>query len=250
MKTMKFYVIALCLLSIAVVSACNKKKDDPAPATPFAYSTDKLQNRWEVANNSRTTGTAGSTLIAVEFVQNAYILYFPDDSIATGTYSTSGTDVIVLNGFGKLKVNTLTETNFGFELEVDGTKEVFTSAKADQAIPDSDNTTKLCRTWKLVEYTFLGTTEKPENSEVVFNKYGTYLTTDTEGGVTDVGSNTWMWSNTDEDEFCYGSWDGGNITDCNGLGSVTIVFSDNDTKATLVETDATFGDTVYKLELK
>lgn len=246
---MKFYVIALCLLSIAVVSAC-KKKDDPAPATPFAYSTDKLQNRWEVASNSRTSGAAASTLIAVEFVQNAYILYFPNDSIATGTYSTSGADVIVLNGFGTLKVNTLTETNFGFELEVDGTKEVFTSAKADQAIADSDHTTKLCKTWKMTQYTLMGETEYPQDYYVVFNKYGTYLTTMVEGGVTEVGSNTWMWSNTAEDEFCYGAWDGGNITDCNGLGSVTITFSDNDTKVTLVETDDTFGEIEYKLELK
>jgi len=250
MKNFRSYFIGLCALCIIFVSACNnKKKDDPQPSASFAYSQEKLQKRWQISNNARTSGTSGSTLIAVEFVGNAYVLYFPDDSIAVGTYTTSGTDVIVLGTFGTLKINTLTDADFGFELEVSGTKQTFTSAKATQAIPDSDFTTKLCKTWILKEASYDGETEYP-NAIVTFNKYGTYLTTFTESGVTEVGSNTWMWSNTSEDAICYGSWDGGNITDCSELGHVSIAFSEDGKVLTMVELDNLDGEMVYKLELK
>lgn len=249
MKNFKSYFIVLGVLSFILVSACKDNKDDPQPSTPFAYSQEKLEKRWNVSNSNRTSGVAGSTLIAIEFVGNAYVLYFPNDSIVAGTYTTSGADVLILDTFGKLKINALSDTNFGFELEVNGTKEIITSAKATQTIADSDFTTKLCRTWKLIEISYNGITEHPE-AEVTFNKYGTYLTKNTELGYTEIGTNTWMWSNTTGDDICYGEWDGGNITDCNGLGHVSIAFSADGKLLTMVEPDDIFGDTTYKLELK
>jgi len=236
-----------------MVTACKKKKDsDPQPQQPaaFAYSQAKLEKRWAVANNNRVAGTSSSTLIAVEFVGNAYVLYFPNDSIVTGTYITFDANYLILNGFGTLQINTLTDTDFGFTLIVNGTQQKFTSAKATQTIADSDATAKICRTWKLMEYTIMGTTQADGNSMVTFNKYGTYLTREmNQLGVTEVSTNTWMWSNTAEDEICYGAWDGGNITSCDGLGHVSLTFSEDGKKLIMVETDNDFGTITYKLEL-
>ncbi|WP_299255436.1 hypothetical protein [uncultured Cytophaga sp.] len=249
-KSIKFPFIIFCVLMILMVSSCKKNKDEAPQPAAFAYSNAKLNQRWMVTNSNRTNGAPVSTLIAIEFVNNAFVLYFPNDSIVTGVYATMGSDLIILGSYGTLKVNTLSDSNFGFELIVNGSKSIFTSAKATQAIADSDMTNKICKTWKLVEYTIAGMKESPQNSEVTFNKFGTYLTKDVEYGIADIASNTWMWSNTDENLICYGAWDGGNISSCDGLGQVSIEISADGKSAIMEEMDEDFGSITYKLELK
>ena len=252
LQKIKFYAILLSVLGvIAVIASCKKNKsDDPQPTAQFAYSRAKLEKRFTVTNVNRTSGAPTSTLIAIEFVGDVYILYFPNDSIATGTCITSGTDEIILNKYGTLKVNSVTDTNFGFTLTVNNSPVVFTSAVAEQAIADSDHTNKLCRTWTLAQYSVDGITYPQSNSEVTFNKYGTYLTKQTQFGISSIASNTWMWTNTAEDSICYGAWDGGNISDCDGLGTVSMDFSADGKSLTMVEDFYGIETIVYKLVVK
>ncbi len=45
-----------------------------------------------------------------------------------------------------------------------------------------------------------------------------------------------MWSDRDETSFCYGDWDGQNISSCDDLGSVSVQLQENNSKCIIVET--------------
>ncbi len=246
MKNLKS--LAVLAIAFAIVVIGCKKHADTIPS-PYKKASEKkaYEKRWNVTSAHRLSQTTATvSIIAVEFTHDAYLIYLSGDSIVTGTYTQLNDNTLQLNNYGTLTINSISDSNFGFTLTSTYGNTTITSAAATAVIPESTNTTAICNTWKMTKATFSDTLDLLQPGEevyITFSRYGTYLTKDVSGDSTEYGTNTWLWTSSAQDKFCYGEWNGSNITDCNGLSNVSISFSDQYSKLKVIETvkDTTFG---------
>jgi hypothetical protein len=255
-KNLTILAIALTVLAIG----CKTKKDTvPQPSYKQATQKKAYEKRWTVTSSQRISqSTATTTIIAVEFTYNSYLIYLSGDSIVTGTYTQISANTLQLDNYGTLTINSISDSNFGFTLTSVYGNTTITSAAATAVIADSPNTNAICNTWKLTKATFSDTLDLLQPGEelyVTFSRYGTYLTKDILGDSVDYGTNTWLWTNSTEDKFCYGEWNGSNISDCNGLYNVSVIFSDQYSKMKITESvnDTTLGfsyTATYEMEVQ
>lgn len=258
MKTFKNLSIVAILLAM-IVFGCKTQKDTiPQPTYKQASQKKAYEKRWNVTSVQRISQTSTvTTLIAVEFTLNTYMLYFSDDSIITGSYTETSPTTLQLDNYGTLTISSISGTSFGFVLTSGPNNLTVTSAAAPQ-ISTSANTTALCNTWKVTKITTVPASpddvlEPGEELYVTFSSYGTYLTKDNTSGGIEYATNTWQWTDTKQDRLCYGEWDGQNITSCNGLSNVSLSLSEGNSKLIITEsiTDSTDTySTTYELEVQ
>jgi len=72
----------------------------------------------------------------------------------------------------------------------------------------------------------INVTDTLKDIYAIFSEYGTYLVRDVYAdGHEDYDTNTWLWTNSNHNQICFGNWDGLNVPDCNGLQTAMISFS-------------------------
>lgn len=235
----KINVLFILIISSLVFQAC--KKDDeskPTEPTPTIQPTPKkaYEKRWEIIDPTKRLADGNlRNMIAIEFAYNTYVIFFSDGDVYSGNYKEVNPNTLELEKYGILTINTLNEKNFGFTLKVDNEDFVVTSAAAS-TIASSSNTNALCNTWKIIKTTPEEAMEPGEECYITFSAYGTYLVKILEyGELVDIGTNTWMWSDSDETDFCYGDWNGANISSCGYLNRVSVKLLENNTKCIITE---------------
>jgi|GEM_PF-1522155 len=230
----------LFILFIAALAFQACKKDDeskPTPTTTIQPTPKKAyEKRWEVSDPTKRLADGDlRNMIAIEFAYNTYIIFFSDGEVYSGNYREISSSTLELEKYGTLTINTLNERTFGFTLKVDNEDFSITSAAAT-VMSSSSKTEALCNTWKIVKTTPSDLMEPDEECYVTFSAYGTYLVKILlNGELEDISTNTWMWSDSDETSFCYGDWDGQNISSCDDLGTVSVQLLENNSKCIIVE---------------
>ena len=128
-----------------------------------------------------------------------------EPDIVFGNYKIDK-DKITLSGFGVIEVSSITDTELSFSLTLQATGEQnsFSASKAPAAIPASNRTDMLCRTWVIERITVGGgNIEDPQIGGVVlFSRAGTYLVASAELN----GLAAWKWADQSETKIYY-SWE-------------------------------------------
>jgi hypothetical protein len=274
MKTYKKLLLFILLFSGIVIYSCKKDSSNSQVTQPS--SRPAYQKRWIVSSSTTlhrpvapTAALKGSFLrpsvtslarrpqgdssfIAIEFLLNSYVVFYADDSVKVGQYTATNDTTLVLDSLGTVKITSITNNTFSFTLvPLDGSSSIAVIATPAPIIEPFTNPTDsafMSNVWKIdsvydIDSGKLDTTFFSEDSlsEVyaLFSSYGTYLVRNVyTNGTEDYATNTWLWSSSAHEGFCYGMWDGANISDCSGLQSTT-TFSPPYTNLIIQEEDST-----------
>jgi hypothetical protein len=273
MKIAKKLLLLFTVLCVATIYSCKKDSstNQGSSTTTITSSRPAYEKRWNISTavDSRrpavaaNTGTflhPGSKVVnrpagidtsytAIEFLLNSYIVFYTDGTVQVGQYSATNDTTLVLDSLGTIQITSLDPASFSFILILsDGSASVSIKATAAQTIGSfstPSDSALISNTWEIDSTTLDGVNDSSLfygiTSYAIFSAYGTYLVRDVSSDGTEYYStNTWLWTNSDHDQLCYGNWDGQNVSDCDGLHSVKIVsFSPPYSQLILQETDTT-----------
>jgi hypothetical protein len=269
MKKRSALFILISTLFVVVICSCGKDHSGSNTA-----NFPKYQKRWNIADSlsyrpALTTSTRKGSFLhgipfahkptdtqsnyaALEFMLGSYVIFFTNGTVQAGQYTATNDTTLVLDSVGTIRITGITDATFSFTLTpVDGAPPVAfhaSSAKPTGDFSSPADVAFITTTWTLDSMKFyipiidssdyfFDTTVKV--TYAIFSEYGTYLTrsvhTDRHE---DYQTNTWLWSNTANSQFCYGNWDGQNITSCIDSQSVKILsYPSPYTKLVIQETD-------------
>ncbi len=251
MKTVKKLSLLLFVFSLMVV-ACKKKEDTtPTQATSPGTAKKAYEKRWNVSSAQRLSqANTGISIVAIEFTLGSYLIFYSNDSVATGTYSEINSQTLQLGNYGTLAITSLSDNSFNFVLTPTGAVAINVVSAPAPVLSTSANTTALCQTWKIAKQTITvsDTSVKLQQTAlgdtvlyVTFSQYGTYLSKMTAGNnYVAFQTNSWKWTDSNENSFCYGEWDGTNLTSCAGQSNASISLSNNNANLSVV---AIYSDT-------
>ena len=252
MKKKNIWMMALMFFAAIGFTACGDDEEGLPPINPVfqavsgKYTVTNYGSPYEsieltVSGNYIIT-TDGSLSYAAaapqaeETPRHTSFLYNPAAKIETrgtnyngiiyGRYTELGGNRFALEGFGTLEIVYGEDGTqvIGFELEPDGEGPVSLTVSKETTMPDSDATSKLCRTWRVdwMRYVYsedghqlADFTVSADNyqdfddeleafaTEVLFSQSGTYMIYYTDGT---IGISSWKWKN-EADLTLYYAWD-------------------------------------------
>jgi len=277
MKASKILLSIAAFCTIAIFS-CRKDHNSNNSNNTTGTSTPKYLKRWNILDSGSQRPAfiasakksnflhSGNTInklsakpvasgdLAIEFLLGSYVIFFDDGTVQAGQYTATNDTTLVLDSVGTIHITSITSSAFSFTLTpLNGSAPVSFTATVASTSGDFTSPADVAfvsTTWKLDSARFyLPITDSSDyyiDSTVVatyveFSEYGTYLTRFVHAnGEQDYQTNTWLWSNTNNSEFCYGNWDGQNVTNCDGLESANIVsYPSPYTKLVVEQTDPT-----------
>jgi hypothetical protein len=269
MKKRSPLFILISTFFIAVICSCGKDHSNNNTASFPKYEkrwnlTDSISYRPSISTTVKKNSFLYSSSVihntvgpqtnysAIEFLINDYVIFFKDGTVQAGPYTVVNDTTLFLDSVGTLHITGITDATFSFTVTpINGAPPLSFHTVAAQ--PTGDFTSPadvafITTVWTIdstklyaplldsTDYSFDSTVK---TAYATFSEYGTYLTRFVHfDGHEDYQTNTWLWSNNANSEFCYGNWDGQNITSCIDSQSVTIPsYTAPYTKLVIKETD-------------
>ncbi|HTC01455.1 MAG TPA: hypothetical protein VK705_12310 [Ferruginibacter sp.] len=263
--------LSLLIIASFAIAICSCRKDHNNGSTTTS-SLPKYEKRWNITgvtshrpalsnsahqatNNTlanRPSDTAAN-YSAIEFLINSYVIFFADGTVQAGQYTVTSDTSFVLDSVGTIHITSITSAAFSFTITpLDGATPISLTADAADAsgaFTSPADIAFVTTTWTLDSAKFYLPVDSSDyyfdtsvvSTYVTFSEYGTYLKRFIHSdGQQEYQTNTWLWSNTGNSQFCYGNWDGQNITNCNGLESANIIsYPSPYTKLVIEQTDPT-----------
>lgn len=215
-----FICILICILGFQLVSCSDSDNNDPnGEGTPTAKL---IPGKWDISSST-------SRFSSIEFDENnTYVIIEKgvqprssslfknkikgglkprsseaSDIIYTGSYQFKDSKTVVLENFGILDIQSLTDNSFKFSLtmtasESGSSKKIDCESTKSKALSESDRTKLLCSTFWLTE-------DEEEYAIIRFFQSGTYLVSTTSEDGYDVVD--WKWVDSKEEEISY-DWSG------------------------------------------
>jgi len=222
MKT-KLLLLSLVCFSILFLTNCKKDEDNQEQTTQTTTTPKKVipetyAKKWVVNTKS------GIVFQWIEFTEfGLYFISFDDYSYKSGTCSyDESSNKIILDNYGYVEIESLDGNVISINVYVNETQETIgLVATEGKELPASSQTTLLCKTWDIIEYSI--TDESTGETipiypspaidysryDVAFTSYGTYFTTsvyNVQGMESGLYENRyWKWSNSSENSICYGT---------------------------------------------
>lgn len=231
----------MLLFSSAILLFLTACSDSESTSNTLDVTKENISAKWEVTSDvtykSFEFNTDGKYIIVKHNNDQTRNENTEAAAIRYGNYTMVGNKV-VLDNFGAITVNELSEDAINFEV-TEGSVSKELNANAVIKIESSTNTDLLCRTWRMVKFDGELTEGTEYDLTVVFSRGGTYFVEffdpvdDMDGGLAE-----WQWKNTDETTLCY-SWEGDPT--CDGENEVLVTVSQD--KLIIVE-----GNLVHELE--
>lgn len=227
MKKMKVYSLTtLLLLGLSIFTSC-KKDDHPAPTPPPEPEKtlfEVILGKWEF-NNTSSRKSGGATVsnknqgeriaVAIEFLNDStYMLLFSNGDVIDGKFSLADSTTIDLTGLGTLSDLSISDSMSSFKLSTPEWGVLSITALKAEEIPESVNTTLLCRTWKLDSTVAGPATFFSQGGDgylqikLMFSKSGTYfLRQFSPDTLHRAESTSWRWHSTKPNTYVF-SWEG------------------------------------------
>ena len=262
MKSSKLLLLLTVLCGV-VICSCKKSSNSNQSAT--TSSRPAYEKRWNISSATLSQRPAGlvkkgslfspgnifahrpagpdTNYTAIEFLINTYVIFYADNTVQVGQYSATNDTTLILDSLGTIHITSIDSSSFSFTLIPSGGGTITITATVASPVGSFSSASDLAfvsNTWKLDSITENGVldssqfviedsisaTDTLKEIDAIFSEYGTYLVRDVYfSGEQDYNTNTWLWTNSSHTGFCYGNWDGTNVSDCTGLQSVAISFS-------------------------
>jgi hypothetical protein len=231
------------MMAVSMLWSC-KKDDSTTPSAPAGNSlSSQVQNRWAVS---------GAAFCSIEFNNsNQAIVVFGQnvqnaDSIRSYFYRVVDSKNLDVKNFGKILVNSISNSNMEFQFTpIGGSASSLSAAKAGSAVGTASNTSLFCRTWKMdkwlvgdttiLDFDTIGTVTATFTSAGTYFVQGTVLLGDS-AGVDEEGNmmSWWKWNPSfPGDKFCYShesenfECDSSNVVTINTLTSSEMILTEN-----------------------
>lgn len=207
------------------------KKDDTPPSHPLQPVTFSaaIAGKWKISEQGVVGRISQSNIsskvqdrpqfISIEFFKDSsYIVSLDNNTILTGKYNISDSTIINIYGIGDFKDIKIEGGQMNFKLSTESGFIVITANKAAE-IAASEETSRICRNWKLLPGTggrasYIFSSGESHRTDLRFSTSGTYLLTvyNNIDSLAYIRTGEWKWHPGQANAYQY-SWGHGPLMD-------------------------------------
>ena len=191
---------AIVIFTFACKKENNIEKVEPVNPEESKGLTSAIVGKWTIASETNVSSKKQDQdkILFIEFFKDStYIVSMSGGTTLTGKYGVTDTTEINIAELGTLSDIRIEDKILNFKFSTQGGSILITANKAPE-IPASEETTKICRTWKLVGENFSPVTfgwNGEYDTHLRFSTSGTYLLTvrNLQDSVAAIRTTDWKW---------------------------------------------------------